>query len=199
MWKQRWIIAGTLLIGVCLLGETASPLRGQKKPDDSQSTSAAEIEARELDIRYARAYLKLMEATLDKYEEINRRVGNTIRPAVIEGLRESVREANERVQLAQSDDASDAQVYVSSAEADLRLAEEALRKANLANSKSAGAVNAGEVARLAANVELAKVRIERARHLASESPLANVRYEMELLREDVQELQIRVSLLLSRN
>jgi hypothetical protein len=200
MWVPRWIIVAGFLMCLCFLGESASPLRGQKKPDSNQfGATSADDEIRMLDIRYARAYLKLMEATLGKYEEINRRIGKTIRPAVIEGLQESVREAQERIQLGENDDASDAKIYVSSAEADLRSAEESLRNAQIANSTNPGTVHAGEVLRRVAQVELAKVRIERARHLASESSLSNVRYELQLLREDVQELQLRVSLLMSRN
>ena len=48
-------------------------------------------------------------------------------------------------------------------------------------------------------MDLAKVRVDKARHLASESPLSNVRYELELLREDIQELQLLVALLMTRN
>jgi len=200
MWKPRWMIAGGILLCVCFLGETASPLQGQKKADDNQSgTSPAAKEERELDIRYAQAYLKLMEVTLEKYEAINRRVANTIRPRVMQSLRDSVREARERIQLAESDDVGDSQIYVSSAEADLRSAEDSLSAAQAANANSPGSVNEGEVVRLKAVVELAKVRIDRARHLASESPLSNIRFEMEQLREDVHELHLRVLLLISRN
>jgi hypothetical protein len=199
MWKPRWICVVGLLLGVCYWGEIA-PLREHKRADANQAAaSPADGEARELDIRYAQAYLKLIQATLEKYEEINRRVPNTIRSAVMQGIRDSEREARERIQLAQSDDVGDAQIYVSSAEADLRLAEEALGSAQGANARSPGAVSQGEIGRLKAQVEFAKARIVRARHLASESPLSNVRYELELLREDVQELQLRVSLLVSRN
>ena len=114
---------------------------------------------------------------------------------MIQSLQDSVRKARERVQLAESDDEGDSRIYVSSAEADLRLAEDGLRRAQLANSKSAQAISDGEIGRLKAHAELAKIRVEKARHLASESPLSNVRYELELLREDVNELQLYMSLL----
>ena len=79
-----------------------------------------------------------MEATLNRYEESNRVARNTIRPTVIQGIQDAVRKARERVQLAQSEDVGDSQVFVSSAEASLRLAEESLRRAQAANSKTPG-------------------------------------------------------------
>ena len=65
------------------------------------------------------------------------------------------------------------------------MAEDALRRAQAANSRNAKPIGEGEIGRLQAQVELAKVRVDKARHLASESSLSNVRYELELLREDV--------------
>jgi hypothetical protein len=183
-----------------LLSQIISPLWGQPKAEPAK---AAEDDAQEqekaLDVRYAQAYLALMEATLSRYEESNRIAPNTIRPTVIQGIQDAVRKARDRVQLAQSDEAGDSQIYVSGAEASLRLAEDALRRAQAANARSARSVGDGEVGRLKAQVELAKVRIDKARHLASESPLSNIRYELELLREDVQELQLMVALQMTRN
>ncbi len=72
-------------------------------------------------------------------------------------------------------------------------------EAQAANARTPGAVTDGEIARLKAQEQLARVRVERAGHLASEPALSTIRYELELLREDVQELQLRVALLRSRN
>ena len=194
MRKLRWILVSGLLICGCFFVQLAAPLWGQQETNAPKTGAAADRE-RELDIRYAEAYLKLMEATLARHEESNRTMPNTVRPTVIQGIQSAVREARERVELARRDEAGDSEIYVSSAEAELRLAEEALRRSQAANAKGARAISDGEVARLRAQVDLAKVRVEKARHLASESPLSNVRYELELLREDVQELQIFVALL----
>jgi hypothetical protein len=204
-----------MVLGGFLWSQTNSSLWGQQKPDaakadagtaatekpdaDKPDASTEKSQEEELEIRYAEAYLKLMQATLSKYEGINRQGAGTIRPEVIQGLQESVREARDRVQMAKSDDEGDAIIYVSGAEAGLRSAEESLRNAQIANSRPGNAVSAAEMARLKAQVELANVRVARARHLASESPLSNVRYEIELLREHVQDLQLLVSLLRTRN
>jgi hypothetical protein len=189
------VVAG-LLACEFLLRQSASPLWGQQKSEPGASeTSAAQKQEKELNLRYAQAYLAFMEATLARYEESNRNAPNTIRPTIIQGIQDSVRKARERVQMAQSDEVGESQIYVSSAEADLRLAQESLRRAEAANSRNARPFSDGEIARLKSQVELAKVRVEKARHLASESPLSNVRYEIELLREDVQELQLVVALI----
>jgi len=177
-------------------GQLDSPLWGQQKAEASKpDATAATDEGRIIDIRYAEAYLALMEATLARYDEANRNAPNTVRGTVIQGLQDAVRKARERVEMAKTDDAGDSKIYVTSAEADLRLREDLFRRAEAANARSPGAFSAGEVARLKAHVELCKVRVEKARRLVSESPLYNVRYELEILREDLQEVQLYIALL----
>ena len=204
MWNRRWMFAAGLVACGWLLMQVATPLAAQQPDDkqtaekDKQTEKEKEVE-KELDIRYAKAYVRLMEATLEKYQETNRRLPNTIRPAVIQAIQEGVREARTRVHRAETDDSHDSAIYVSGAEADLRFAQEALRKSEAANLQFAGTVSAVEIARLKADVELANVRIDKARHLAAESPLSNVRFELEQLREDVHELRLIVALLRDRN
>jgi hypothetical protein len=198
MWNRRWIFVAALVACGWLTAQIATPLAAQQKDKASTSDKNADAE-KELDVRYAKAYLRLMEATLEKYQETNRKLPNTIRPSVMQAIQEGVREARERVQLAEHDDMSDAEIYVSSAEADLRSAEEALRKAEGANLQFSGTISQAEIERLKADIDLAKIKLEKARHLASESPLSNVRYELEQLREDVAELRMFVALLRDRN
>ena len=198
MCNRRWIILAGLAVSGWLAARVASPLVAQQQHDAAPSDKDSSTE-RELDLRYAKAYLRLMEATLNKYQETNRRQPNTIRRGVIQAIQENVREARERVQLAESDDASHAEIYVSSAEADLRAAQESLRKAEAANLQRSRTISQAELDRLKADVDLAMVRADKARHLATESPLSNVRFELEQLREDVQELRLIVALLRDRN
>ncbi len=200
MWQRPLaFLAGCVVCG-WLVAQLPSTLWGQQDVKlTAEDSAAAADKEKELDIRVAQAYLNLMEATLRKYDETNRRAPNTIRPTIIQGIQEGVRKARERLQLAQGDDITDAQIYVSSAEAELRLAEDVLTKAQAANRRLAGTISQGEVDRLTAQRDLAKVRIDKAKHLASESPLSNVRFELEQLREEVQELRLLVALLRFRN
>jgi ribosome-binding factor A len=200
MWNRRWIFVAGLAACGWLAVQVATPLAAQQKEDAGKSDKNSEKEKeQELDVRYAKAYLRLMETTLAKYQETNRKLPSTIRPSVIQAIQEGVREARERLQLAEHDDMSDAEIYVSSAESDMRSAEESLRKAEGANLQFSGTISQGEIDRLKADVDLAKIRLEKARHLAAESPLSNVRYELEQLREEVAELRMFVALLRDRN
>ncbi len=90
------------------------------KSDKDKEKEEEKKKEKELDVKYAKGYLRLMEATLEKYQETNRRLANTIRPSVMQAIQEGVREARERVQLAENDDTSDSEIYVSGAESDLR-------------------------------------------------------------------------------
>jgi hypothetical protein len=198
MYNRRWIFVPVSVACGWLTVQVAAPLWAQQK-DDAPASEVASGAEKDLDVRYAKAYLRLMEATLDKYQETNRRQPNTIRRGVIQAIQENVRDARERVTLAEGDNTSDAALYVSSAEADLRAVQESIRKADTANAQRPGTIGKQEVDRLKADLELATIRVEKAKHLASESPLSNVRFEIEQLREDVQELRLIVALLRDRN
>jgi hypothetical protein len=203
MLNRRWISAAGLAICGGLMLQFATPLSAQQK--DAPAANAQQDDKKEkekekdLDLRYAKAYLKLMEATLNKYRETNRKLPNTIRPSVMQAIEESVREARERVSLIDKDDTKEGDIYLSGANAELREATESLRKAEAANVQFSGTISAEEIERLKAEVELATINVEKAKHLGSESPLANVRYELEQLREDVAELRMFVALLRDRN
>ena len=93
---------------VFVSSQVDSSLWGQQKPDadkpvaektvnqpdaDKLEANSANDQEQELEIRYAEAYLNLMQATLSKYDDINRQGAGTIRPEVIQSLQEAVREA----------------------------------------------------------------------------------------------------------
>ncbi len=203
MWNRQLLTVAGLALGAILTAHFASPSAAQQKQkpaqDDKATAEQDKQKEKELDIQYSKAYLTLMEATLAKYEATNRKLPNTIRPSVMQAIQETVREARERVGLAQNDDTSDVEIYVSGAEADLRAAQEAVKKAEAANLQYSDTVSPEEVTRLKAELEVAKIRLEKARHLGHESPLSNVRFELEQLRADVAELRMFVALLRDRN
>ena len=109
-------------------------------------TNGADKE-KELDVRVAQAYLNLMEATLRKYEETNRRAEHDP-PTIIQGIQEGVRKAGEPLQLAQGDDITDAQIYISAQRPNCTRRRDALAKAKAANRRLAGTISQGEVDRL---------------------------------------------------
>jgi hypothetical protein len=192
MWARRWILLCGLAIGGWLVVQTFSPLLARQDADaDKPQAPNTPNEERDLNIRYAQAYLKSIEATLAEFVERNQRTPNTIRPAAIQLAQEFVDKARQSLKSAQSDAANDSQIYVIRAEAELRLAEEGLRKAEEVNRRLANTFSPGDMARLTAQRDFAKIKVEKARHLASESSLSNVRFELDELREVVQELQLQ--------
>ena len=201
MWNRRMTLAGVSVLTCCwLAAQVAAPLSAQQDTGPAKSDDNAELsKERDLDIRYAKAYLALLEATLAKQEEMNKNGPKTIRATVIQSIKEGVADARERVQQAQSDNPNNSAAYVLSAEANLRISEEILRKAEAARARFAGAVPQTEIDRLRAKRDLDKINVDKAKHLAAESPLSNLRYEVGQLREDVQELRMNVALLQTRN
>jgi len=196
--RQRWIFAAGLLACGWLAAQVSAPslAEAQNEAKDKPKQNSTE----ETDIRYAQAYVKLMEAELAKLNFSNRAVPGTIRPAVLEAAQVALREAQDRVRLAKkSDDIPDHEIYVDSAKAELNYAQESLRKAEAANLQVSGTVSDVEMARLKAQLEVAKVRVDVAGNLKGASPLIQAQFELEQLREQVQQLRIMVSLLRDRN
>jgi hypothetical protein len=194
---RLWLLLCGLILTGWLATQTTSASRGaQNVPAEDARGSEPDVE-KALNQRYAAAYLKLMEATLGRFQEINQRNADIIRPAVIQTVQDGIGKARERLQLAEKSEVNDSKAYVLRAESDLRLSEEALKKSEAVNKRAAGTVSAKEIDRLKAQIEFEKIKVEKARHLASESPLSNVRFELDQLREDVQELRLNVSILRS--
>jgi hypothetical protein len=191
MGTRRWIFFCGLLSCAWLVLQIASPLRGQQKSDPAKSAApATETEERELQVRYEQANLKLMEARLVELEATNRRNPNTIRPAAINLVREYVGKARERLKAAESGEHTYSRVYVPAAEAEVRLAEDKLKRAEAVNKSLPRNVSAEEIARFNAELEMAKIKLEKAHHMQQESPLSNLRFEIDGLRSDVQELRL---------
>ncbi len=204
MWNRQWIFLAGLVAASCVAIQLASRLAAQQSDNASKPATDSEHEKEkqkqlELDLNYAKAYLRLMVAIQDKFQDANRRQPNTVSPAVTQVLQEGVGEARDRVHLLEKGDLSDAEVCVAIAEAELRSAQESLGKAEQANGVLAGSVAPVQVEILKADVELGKSRVEKARHLSSESPLSSARFELGQLREDVHRLQLRVVLLRENN
>lgn len=203
MWNRQWIfLAGLVACGGVAI-QLASRLPAQQ--DDTAHKPATdsghekEKQQLELDLSYAKAYLRLVEAIQVKFEEANRRQPNTVSPSVIQVIQEGVGEARDRVQLLEKGDLSDAEISVAIAETELRSAQESLSKAEQANGVTAGSVSAAQLGIFKADVELGKTRVARARHLSSESALASARFELGQLREEIYRLQLRVTLLRENN
>ncbi len=204
MCNRKSIVVAGLVACACLAIRVAGPVAAQQndtaaKSDKDSGQQQEKKQQRELDAQYAKAYLRLMDATLEKYEETNRRQPNTIPASVIYVIKNGARDARDRAQMFDQANPSEATIYVACAEAELRGAQESLQRAEKANSGSADNVSAARMKILKANLELAKIRVEKARHLSDESALAGVNFELQQLREEVQQLRMLVALLGERD
>jgi hypothetical protein len=204
MWNRKLIVAAGL--GACLYSaiRVAGPVAAQQtdaagKADKNSDQQKEKNQQIELDARYAKAYLRLMDATLDNYEEMNRRQPNTIPPNVMHIIRNGARDARDRAQMSEKADPNDAEILLACAESELRGAEASWRRVEDANAAAADSVSPAKVAIVKANLELAKVRVEKARHLSDEPALSSVIFELAQLREQVQQLRILVALLGERD
>jgi hypothetical protein len=204
MWNRKLIIAAGL--GACLYAaiRVAGPVAAQQSDASGKAdkNSAKEKETKqqlELDAKYAKAYQRLMDATLENYEEKNRRQPNTIPTSVMHVIRNGARDARDRAQMLEKSDPNDAEVLLVCSEAELSSAEASWRRVEDANAAAPGSISAARAAILKADLELAKVRVEKARHLSDEPALSSVNFELAQLREQVQQLRILVALLGERD
>lgn len=198
--RQLALVAG-LLAGGWIMAQVAAPLRAQRPDAPTTTTSEKQDDGdKSLRVRYAEAYQKLMEAELAKYEATNRQLPGTIRPSVMEALSMGVRKAADRVQAAKNGETNmGGSAILLAAQTDLGIAEASLRKAQQANLQQPNAVRAVEVTRLQAALDLARLRVDLAKQVESESPLSQLEWEVGQLREQVLELRLIVALLRDRN
>jgi hypothetical protein len=200
MWNRRMIVAAGLGACLCAAIRVAGPVAAQQsdaagKAVKNSDQAQEKKQQLELDAKYAKAYLRLMDATLESYEIANRRQPNTIPTNVMHVIRNGARDARDRAQTLAKADPNDAEILLACSESELNIAESSWRRVEDANAVAAGSVSAAKVAIAKATLELAKVRVEKARHLSDEPALSTVYFEIAQLREQVQQLQILVALL----
>ena len=204
MWNRKLIVAAGL--GACLYVaiRVAGPVVAQQTDAAGKAVKNSDKEKEkkqqlELDAKYAKAYLRLMDATLESYEQANRRQPNTIPTNVMHVIRNGARDARDRAQMLEKADPNDAAILLACSESELNIAESSWRRVEDANAAAPGSISPAKAAIVKATLELAKVRVEKARHLSDEPALSSVDFELAQLREQVQQLQILVALLGERD
>jgi hypothetical protein len=198
--RRMTALGVSLLVCYWLAAQAAAPLLAQPKDSAGESDkNTVSAEEKALNLRYANAYLALLEVTLAKYEDMNRAAPNTIRPTVIQAIKNAVSDARSHLAQTESDEKNASEIYVKTAEARLQVSEDILKRSEAAVARNANAISPQEIARLKAARDLDKVKVEKARHLALESPLSNLQFEVTQLHEDVQELRMAVAILQSKN
>jgi hypothetical protein len=175
--NHRRLVAVTSILAICgalaYRSGTAAP-PANTPPQES------------LDVRYARAQLKFAELTLQKAQDMNRKVPGTLIGGLIARFADEVEFAKLRLQSAMRPEGIDAlQACVQRAELARRLAENRLKKSIEANQRAPGIVPASELERIKLEVEIAQLRVERGKSLADATPDAKLQWQLEMLNDDL--------------
>lgn len=173
--NSRW---GTILIALLMAGMTAAA-----EPQGAVSGES-------LEVRSARAQLRLAEANLLRMERANQRVAGTIPSEVVNEYRDDVAVAKARLERALGG-SKEAQFLASlrNAQAGLRAVEAQWTGAQAANRRTPGAYDEMDVERLRLLAEVARLRVERGQALVGKSPEAQREWQIEYLTDEVQRLR----------
>ncbi|MCY2985865.1 MAG: hypothetical protein NTY15_19740 [Planctomycetota bacterium] len=164
------------------------------KADQPESDGAAanSVQNESVDVRLARAHIELAKMDLRRAQEANERI-RIYSVEFIEKLQLHVAiDEAELEQCLKGEDYDSHKVCVRSAEASLKVAEADLRGARAAYQPMPTADSALAAERAGMVVELAKLNLERAKGLSnSESVLTHLQWQIDELRHQVLELQMR--------
>jgi hypothetical protein len=178
------LIAGMLAIAGAALYQAGSA--AQQEKDGTKGDFA---------VRYARAQLRLAELTLQKAQEMNQKIPETLAAGTVEQFSDDVAFAKAQLESAMrggSNDPFDA--WLRRAEIDLRAAEARLQRAVEANKLVRGAYGPTDLERMRANIELARLRVERGQALAKGPADARLSWQIEMMNEGLNRVDEMVTL-----
>jgi len=145
-----------------------------------------------LDVRYAEAYAQLAQLQLQQALDANEKMRATFSKVLIERLRQHARIAGQLLERTRNPDASSQpDLNISSAEAELKLAEVKLQTSLALTRRVPGFEPKADLEQLRAKVEVARLRLEKARQLSGKLSLEeNLQWQVNQLRDDLLELHI---------
>lgn len=145
-----------------------------------------------VDVRLARAHLELARLDLRSAREANERIADLFPAGHIDRLRLHVATDEAQLEQALTGEAADPhQICIRSAEAAVEMAEADLQRLRAAHERMPTAVRESSVERAAVVAEIARLNLERARHLdADELLLTHLQWQIDDLRHQVLELQM---------
>jgi hypothetical protein len=197
-----WLACGAL-IGIASYDAWATAQDETPAADQpaTESTGDAKTETsvEELQIQFANAHVQLMQLEIRKADEANQRVPNTIPRFMMEQLRGELAYAQGRLNRAKGVADENTNPYRDLALSKLRLGEENLRKAELANRMNPNTVSATEVARRKAIVEVERLRVELANKLDLTNTTAVMQWELDELHDEMTYMRIITARLIDRN
>ena len=150
--------------------------------------------AESLDVRYARAQLRLAETNLRKVELTNERFAKTLSAAVISEYQEDLVIAKAQLQnTLQGGELDQYTTWVRAAESNWKSAEANYKNASSANQKQPGSVGGIDLDRIRLRVEITRLQFERGKALASAPMDKKLQWQISVLNDEVARLKIQTS------
>jgi hypothetical protein len=170
-------------------------LHQARSADPAQQDAQLEQASRDFALRYAKARLRMAELRLAKAEDMNRRVARTLANGVVEQFADDVAFAKAQVESLQNDGkVSTFGFWQRRAELELAERQEQLRIATSANERVPGAYQPIDLDRKRAAIELASLRVERAKQLANAPQETQLVWELQIMAEELNRVDEMVSL-----
>jgi hypothetical protein len=180
------LVAATVLEGQVQLPPPNRPAT------DGKAKAAAErkVAPESLEVRYARAQLKLAEANLSRVQQSNQQMERTVPSSIVAEYQDDVRVAKMQLQQVTSGaSAGDLQVWLERATAEKRDAATVWQKATAANRSVPNTFAEIDVERYRLRAEVAKLLLERGQSLVNADREAQLQWQAELLDNQVQRLK----------
>lgn len=190
-----WIL---VVLSVVLI--LASPATAADPPKGDPAGKSDQREKKESNrVRYARTYVSLAKLDLQIANDFNKRVPDTLPPAIMLVIEEHVALAELwlKQEEAEAGGKPPADIAVKMAEIRLKAAE--LNYAQFQEADRISRQSPQKLERLRLKVELARLNVAGAKELDASSPVQLLEFELERLREEVSEMYIRQLKLLDRN
>jgi hypothetical protein len=169
---------GTLIVAAFLIGQVA------------QLPAPTPYANESVDVRYARAQLKLAEANLNRVEQSNKQVERAVPSSIVAEYQRDVEVAKTRLAGATADHSpGEFQVWLERADAERRAAETTWKSATSANASVPATFSPLDIKRYRLRAEVAKLQLERGQKLANSSRESQLQWELEVLDNQVQRLK----------
>ena len=180
--------------GILVIGVFAVPLIASADPPTATPLDDGTKQEESVEVRYARAHLKLAQLDLERLLAEDKRHPGVLPARMIDSVRKHVAIDKEQLRVAlQGPDGLVHQVYIRSAKVAVELAEADLQRKKEASKKLPGKLTEIEAERAAAVLDVAKLHLEiTEKKEASLSSLMYLQWQIEMLRNQVLELQVQM-------
>ena len=186
MKKESGMTGLRLLIVLGLItGLNVSVAQQNQEP----APAANNASAGELNIRYAEIYLELAKLQLQRALDTNKQVPGTFTNTAVEALRQSVYVAEQQVDMLKKSNGRPVNMFLVSAEINVRASAATYTRAKAVNQMSPGAIAQAEIERLRLTAELAKINLEKAKSIGNQSSGEYMQWQIDQLREDFFQLR----------